>query len=150
MIYALGFVSNVYIFYAYGGKALVDFYHEMQMVNNNLLWKAIIAVIFALVLFLLQINKYTAGFLTLIITVLIAAVSLFIGIDSIVVLVFSRLEYSALDLSSLNRYIERGTIKYQYSTLTYDLGLAGYILFLLTSIFTSFFVIRNALKRKNK
>jgi hypothetical protein len=53
-------------------------------------------------------------------------------------------KYSALDFSSLNRYIERGTITYRYSTLTYDLGLGIYLLFFCFSLFMAVTIIRNA------
>ena len=144
LIYALGFISNVYIFYAYGGKALVDFYHEMQVINSGLLWKAVLAIVFALALFFLELGKHPAGLFTLVIAVIIAAASVFFCVDSLVLLAEARQIYSGLDLGSLNRYIERGAIKYQYSTLTYDLGLGGYALFLLSSLFMAIIVIRNA------
>jgi len=144
LIYALGFVSNVYIFYAYGSNRLVEFYDEMQMVNDGLLWKAVIAISFAVVLFLLRLGKYPAGFVTLIITAVIAAVSIWFCAGSIIELFQARETYSGLDLNSLNRYIERGAISYQYSTLTYDLGLGGYLLFLLSSLFMAITVTRNA------
>jgi len=150
LIYALGFVSNVYLFYAYGGRGLVDFYKEMQIVNDALLLKAILAIVFALVLFFLELGKFPAGILTLVITLIIAAASIAFCADSLVVLADARQKYSQLDLSSLNRYIERGAIKYHYSTLTYDLGLGAYLLFLLSSLFMAAAVMRNALNRKGE
>jgi len=144
LVYALGFISNVYIFYAYGNAGLVEFYHDMQEVNDSLLWNAIIAVLFALGLFLLELRKHPAGIFTLIITIIITAVSVFICVYTIVMLADARLYYSELDLRPLDRFIDRGTIKYEYSTFTYDLGLGGYILFMLSSLFTAFSVIRNA------
>ena len=149
LIYALGFVSNVYIFYAYGGKGLVDFYHEMQILNKGLLWKAIAAVCFSFVLLLLELGKHPAGIITLVVTVIITSVSIFFSVDSLAALADARLLYSDLDFNSLNRYIERGAIKYEYSTLTFDLGLAGYSLFLLTSLCMIFTVIRNAFTVKS-
>jgi len=148
LIYALGFISNVYIFYAYGNAGLVEFYHDMQEVNDSLLWNAIIVVLFALGLFLLELRKHPAGIFTLIITIIIVIVSVSICVYSLVILADAKLYYSELDLGSLDRFIERGTFKYQYSTLTYDLGLGGYILFLLSSLFMAFCVIRNAFKLK--
>jgi len=144
LIYALGFISDVYLFYAYGGNALVDFYHEMQVINSGLLWKAVLAIVFALALFFLELGKHPAGLLTLVIAVIIAVASVFLCADSLVLLAEARQKYSSLDLSSLNRYIERGAIKYQYSTLTYDLGLIGYALFLMSTLFMAITVIRNA------
>ena len=144
LIYALGFISNIYIFYAYGSKALVDFYHEMQIVNDGLLWKAIAAILFALVLFLLQLGKFPAGIVTLIITAVIAALSVWFCIGSFIIFADIREAYLNLDISSLNRYIQRGTINYSQSAITFDLGTAGYILFLLSSIFMFITVIRNA------
>jgi len=145
LIYALGFISNVYIFYAYGGRGLVDFYHKMQEINDSLLWKAIFTIIFTVILFLLELGKHPAGIVTFIVTVVIAGVSVFFCVDSIIMIANARSVYSELDLASLNRYIERGAIRYEYSTLTYDLGLGGYILFLLSSLFMAITVIRNAL-----
>ena len=145
LIYALGFISNVYIFYAYGGSSLVDFYHKMQTVNNSLLWKAVLVIIFTLILFLLELGKHPAGIITVIIAVVIAAASIFFCVDSLVIIADVRRLYTDLDFNSLNRYIERGAIRYEYSTLTYDLGLAGYFLFLLASLFMVTIVIRNAL-----
>jgi len=144
LVYALGFISDVYIFYAYGSKALVDFYHEMQSINAALLWKAILIIIFALVLFLLELGRHSAGPITMILTVLIAAASVFLCVQSLSLLVQIRQAYAGLDLSPLDRYIQRGAIQYQYSTLTYDLGMGGYALFLLSSLFMAITVIRNA------
>jgi len=149
LIYALGFITNEYIFYAYGSKGLEDFYNEMQTVNAGLLWKAIVLIIFALILFILELRKHPAGIITLIITVFIVALSIFLCIDSLIILAQTKAEYSSLDFSSLSRYIERGTIKYQYSTLTFNLGFGGYFLFLLSSVFLLIIVIRNALLIKD-
>ena len=146
LIYALGFISNEYLFYTYGGKGLEDFYHEMQIVNVSFLWKAVFAVIFSLFLFLLELGKHPAGFFTLIIVCLIAFFSVFFCIDSILILSDVKQQYSSLDFGSLSRYIERGTINYEYSTLTFDLGLAGYTLFLSAALFMAVTVIRNAFK----
>ena len=148
LIYALGFISNIYIFYAYGSKGLVDFYNEMQIVNDDFLWKAVIAIIFSLVLFLLQLGKFPAGFFTLIITAVIAAVSVLFCIGSFFTLVEIKEMYLNLDFSSLNRFIQRGTINYSQSTFTFDLGIAGYVLFLASSIFMLITVIRNAFKER--
>jgi hypothetical protein len=150
LIYALGFISDVYIFYAYGNKALVGFYEEMQKINTGLLWKAVLIIIFALVLFFLELGKHHAGKITLITVATISAVSIFLGADSLAVTAAAREQYANLDLNSLNRYIERGAIKYQYSTLTYDLGLGGYALFLLSCLFMTVTVICNAFKIEGK
>ena len=144
LIYALGFISNIYIFYAYGSKGLVDFYHEMQIVNDDLLWKAIFAIIFAVVLFLLQLGKFPAGIVTLVITVIISAVSVWFCAGSVFELLEAKEIYLNLDLSSLNRYIQRGAINYKHSGLTFDLGMGGYILFFASSMFMLITVIRNA------
>jgi hypothetical protein len=149
LVYALGFISDVYLFYAYGGKALADFYHEMQSVNGGLLWKAVLIIIFSLVLFMLELGRHPAGLITMILTALIAAVSVSLCVHSLALLVQARQTYAGLDLSSLNRYIERGAIRYQYSTLTYDLGMGGYALFLLSSLFMAITVIRNAFTVKD-
>ena len=144
LIYALGFISDVYLFYAYGNKGLVDFYYEMQGINTGLLWRAILIIVFALVLFFLELGTHPAGIFTMILAVLIALTSIFFCVDSLGLLAQARQTYSGLDLSSLNRYIERGAIQYQYSTLTYDLGMGGYTLFLFSSLFMAITVIRNA------
>jgi len=144
LIYALGFISNIYIFYAYGSKGLVDFYNEMQIVNDDLLWKAIVSIIFSLALFLLQLKDFPAGVFTLIITFVIAALSVWFCISSFLALLEIKEIYLNLDLSSLNRYIQRGAINYTQSTFTFDLGIAGYILFLISSVFIFITVIRNA------
>jgi len=144
VIYALGFISDVYIFFAYGNRSLAGFYHEMQEINSGLLWKALLLIIFAVILFLLQLGRHPAGLYTLIIVALFLAAGLFLSAHSLAVLAEARRNYAALDLSSLNRYIERGAIKYRYSTLVFDLGLAGYILFMGSSLFMAASVIRNA------
>jgi len=146
LIYALGFISNIYLFYAYGGRSLFDFYNEMQLVNRNLLWKAIIAIIFTLVLFLLELGKHPAGFFTLIITIIITVISVLISVETLLMLINAKAEYSRLEFDSLSRYIQRGTIEYEYSTVTYNLGIGAYALYLVSSLFMAFIVIRNALK----
>ena len=150
LIYALGFISDVYLFFAYGNRGLVEFYNEMQAINAGLLWKAVMLIIFAIVLFLLQLDKHPAGLITLILTLLILAASIVFCAGSLLALAEAREKYTALDLSSLNRYIERGAIQYEFSTLTYDLGLAGYALLCLASLFTASIVIRNAIKVEDK
>jgi hypothetical protein len=144
LAYALGFITDVYIFYAYGNKTLSDFYGEMQKINTGLLWNAIAVIVFAVMLFLLGLNKHPAGIVTLILAVLISAAGIFFCVNACILLLQAREKYASLDLSSLNRYIERGAIKYQRSTLTYDLGLGVYSLFLFSSLFTVITVIRNA------
>jgi hypothetical protein len=144
LVYALSYITDIYIFYAYGSKALVDFYSDMQKINTGLLWKAILVIIFSLVMFILQLAKHPAGLITLVVVVVIAAFSILMCIDTFVLLAEARHNYINLDLSSLNRYIERGAIKYQFSTLTWDLGLGGYALFLLSSLFLAAVVMRNA------
>ena len=118
LIYALGYISDVYLFFAYGNKGLVDFYNDMQAVNAVMLRNAILVIVFACILFISGLGKYPAGLYTLIIVVLISAASLYIALDAFFQLVQARINYSGLDLSSLNRYIERGAITYRYSTLT--------------------------------
>jgi hypothetical protein len=122
----------------------VDFYHEMQIVNSGLLWKAVLVIIFSVILFLLGLGRYHAGIVTLIITLIIISVSIFFCVNTFILLTGAIETYSGLDLSSLNRYIERGTISYEYSTISYELGIFGYILFLLASVFLLVTVIRNA------
>jgi hypothetical protein len=146
LVYALGFISDVYLFYAYGNKGLSEFYTEMQSVNAVLLWKAVLVIVFAVVLFILGVSKYPAGLFTLILVVLIAAASLFLSADSLLHLIAAREKYSGLDLSSLQRYIDRGAITYQRSTLTYDLGLGVHALFFCSSLFMAACVIRNAFR----
>ena len=148
LVYALGFITNVYLFYAYGSRSLVEFYHDMQKINNIFLWKAILVIVFALLLFMLELGNHPAGVFTLLIVIAITAASIFICVNSFVVLADARQQYSNLDLTSLDRYIQRGTIRYEYSTFTYDIGLGGYILFMLSTLLTAFTIIRNAIKMK--
>lgn len=144
LVYALGFITNVYLFYAYGGKALTDFYRVAQGINAGLLWKAVALIIFAVVLFMLELGKHPAGKVTLLLALIVCAASLFLAAHSLALLAGVRQAYVALDFSSLNRYIERGAIRYKFSTLTYDLGLGGYGLLLLSSLFMAAVVTRNA------
>jgi hypothetical protein len=144
LVYALGFITDVYLFFAYGNKTLADFYGEMQKINTGLLWNAILVIVFAIMLFLLGLGRHPAGIVTLIMAVLIFAVGIFFCADTLLLIVQARGKYASLDLSSLNRYIERGAIKYRRSTLTYDMGLGVYALFLFSSLFTVITVIRNA------
>jgi len=95
-------------------------------------------------LFSLELTKHPAGIITLILVCLIALVSIFFSIDSIVVLSDAKLDYGALDFYSLDRYINRGTITYETSTVTFNFGFAGYALFLLSSLFMLITVARNA------
>jgi hypothetical protein len=144
LVYALAFITDVYLFYAYGDRALAGFYQSMQQINARLLWKAVLIIVFAAVLFLLELGKHAAGLFTLIIVMIIVALSVYGAAGSLTQLAAARQQYSALDFGSLNRYIERGTIKYSFSTLTYDLGLAGHGFFLCSSLFMAAVVIRNA------
>jgi hypothetical protein len=144
LIYALGFISDVYLFYAYGGKALSDFYRVMQGINAGLLRNAILFIIFAVVLFILGLGTYPAGLFTLIIAALISTASSFLGVNALLRLLAARQEYTGLDLSSLNRYIERGAIQYHYSTFTYDIGMGIYGLFFCSLVFMIVSVMRNS------
>ncbi|MDR0455324.1 MAG: hypothetical protein LBH20_01405 [Treponema sp.] len=144
LVYALGFITDVYLFYAYGSKVLVDFYREMQGINTGLLWKAVLIIIFASVLFLLELGKHPAGKFTVLLVLIMGAASLLCGASSLALLAEARHQYTGLDLRSLNRYIERGAIQYRFSTFTYDLGLGGYALLLFSSLFMAVVVTRNA------
>jgi hypothetical protein len=57
-----------------------------------------------------------------------------------------RHEYTLLDLSELDWYIERGTISYRYSTIIYDLGILKYGFFTSAAAFLLAVVTRNAFK----
>ncbi|MDR2701675.1 MAG: hypothetical protein LBB72_04520 [Spirochaetaceae bacterium] len=149
VIYALGFITGVYLFYAYGNEGLVDFYRYMQEINAGLLWKGITVMLFSCILFMLELGRRAAGIITLILVVFISAASVFLSAGSLSLLAAAREEYSALDLSSLNRYIERGAIKYRYSTLVYDMGLAGYGMLICSSLFLAITVICNAFTAKD-
>jgi hypothetical protein len=144
LVYALGFITDTYLFYAYGNKGLTDFYQIMQGLNAGFLWKAIYVIIFAVVLFILELKDHIAGLFTLIITLLLSLVSIVFSVDSILKLSVIRENYTTLDLSYLQRYIDRGTITYTASTLTYDLGFALHILFLCSSLFLGVVVFYNA------
>lgn len=144
LLYALGFITGVYLFYAYGDKGLGDFYREMQRINTLLLWRAVFFIVCALVLFLLELGNHAAGLFTLAAVLLIAAAGVFFSVHSLAILSVARRQYAALDFTSLNRYIERGTIQYRFSTFTWDLGLGIYALLLSVSLFTAIVVMRNA------
>ena len=144
LVYALGYLSNAYIFYAFGDDRLWEFYMRMQEINTGLLFKAVLAIIFALVLFVLQLGKHAAGPYTLAIVTLICAASVYFSVDSILGIAAIRHEYTLLDLTVLDRYIELGSITYRYSTIVFDLGLMGYSLFLAATLFMAAAVARNA------
>ncbi|GHT72146.1 hypothetical protein FACS1894110_26490 [Spirochaetia bacterium] len=148
LIYALGFITDTYLFYAYGDKGLADFYREMQRINAALLWRSIWIIVFAVFLFLLELGSHAAGLFTLIVSGIVAAGSLVFSVASALELAAIRVTYRALDLSSLDRYIERGTITYTPSTLTFDLGLALCVLFLCASLFLIINVFYNAFNVK--
>jgi hypothetical protein len=144
LVYALGFLTNVYLFYAYGDNTLADFYRVMQQMNNILLWGAMSSCIFTVVLFALELHVHAAGVITLVIVLLVSALT-----AGFTVVVFSELIrikawYTGLDFSSLDRYIERGTITYTFSTITYDTGIVLCVVFFTTALFLAGIVIRNA------
>jgi hypothetical protein len=143
-VYALGFITDIYLFYAYGNRDLIAFYREIQVVNRGLLEKALYVIVFAVVFFILELRDHPAGLFTLFVTAILSIHGLISSLGSISVLWDIRGKYSALNLSSLNRYIERGTITYKFSTLTYDLGLVLQGLFLLVSLLWLIAVFYNA------
>ncbi|MCL2879565.1 MAG: hypothetical protein FWF29_04900 [Treponema sp.] len=145
LVYAMGFVSAVYVFFAYGNKQLLEFYNEMQAVNKGLLWKAIAVILLALFLYILELNRHPAGPITLILTVIVCAAGLVISVQTLALLAGLRREYSGLDLTVLKRYIDRGTIRFKYSTFVYDMGLALYAALALVSVFTAAAVTRTAM-----
>jgi hypothetical protein len=144
LVYALGFVTDIYLFYAYGNQELAGFYREMQGTNTGLLWKAVGVIVFAVFLFALELGNHGAGLFTLMSALLFAALGVFFSADSVSKLSDLREKYGSLDLSSLQRYIEQGTIKYSPSTLTYDLGFAVNILFICSSLFLGSVIFYNA------
>jgi hypothetical protein len=146
LVYALGFITDTYLFYAYGDKGLSNFYQTMQGLNADFLWKAIYVIVFAVVLFILELKDHVAGLFTLIITLLLSILSMVFSVDSILKLSAIRENYKTLDLSYLQRYIDRGTITYTASTLTYDLGFVLHIVFLCSSLFLGVAVFYNACK----
>ncbi|MCL2231545.1 MAG: hypothetical protein FWB99_00535 [Treponema sp.] len=144
LVHALGYLSNAYIFYAFGDRALVDFYHEMQGINNGLLYRSLLAIVFAIVLYMIQLGKHAAGRFTLLITVLVCAASLAASADALIRIAGNRLTYTLLDLSVLDRYVELGSITYSKSTIVFDLGIAAYALFFAAALFVALTVARNA------
>jgi hypothetical protein len=144
LVYSLGFITDVYLFYAYGDQKLIDFYREMQMVNRGLLGKAVLFILFALVLFILGLRDNAAGLFTLTLALLVFGAGAALAVDSILRLFAARTSYTNLDLSCLQKYIERGTIKYTASTITYDIGFAINLLFTGLSLFLGTVVFFNA------
>jgi hypothetical protein len=144
LVYSLGFITDVYLFYAYGNQPLVDFYREMQVINAGLLGKAVLIIIFAVVLFVLQLRNNAAGLFTLIIVLLVSGTSVAFAVDSLLGLSAARSAYTSLDLSYLQRYIDRETIKYTARTLTYDIGFVINLLFMGSSLFLGLVVFFNA------
>ena len=144
LVYSLGFLTSAYIFYAFGDERLWEFYMEMQGINTGFLFKAVMAIVFALAMFAMQVNKHVAGPYTVIAVLLVSVASVFFSADSLVRVAAMRQSYTMLDLSSLDRYIELGSISYQYSTLTFDLGIIVYGMFALAAMFMAITVVRNA------
>jgi hypothetical protein len=144
LVYALGFLTNVFVFYAFGDDLLYDFYEAMQKINSGLLFKALVAILFVLLLWALKLARCPAGRYTLCITFVLCAASIYFSIDSIKLILEMRHEYLALDLSVLDRYIERGTISYRASTTVFDLGFAAYGAFAAASLFFALCVFRGA------
>jgi hypothetical protein len=92
----------------------------MQWVNRGLLWKAILCIVLAVALFALELSTRPAGIITLLTTCVVCLVTTAVNALSFVELLRDRAEYLALDFGSLDVYIERGTIAYSPSTLTFD------------------------------
>lgn len=150
LVYALGFMTGVYIFFAYGNQSLVAFYRAMQGINAVLLRNALVVIVCALVLFILELWQYAPGIITLLTSAGISAAGLFFSAGSVLTLYGARLEYAALDLSPLDRYIERGTIAYTPSTASYSLGMGLYVLFFCASLFLLVTVLVNALTGRGR
>jgi hypothetical protein len=144
LIYALGFLTDVYLFFAYGGRELIDFYREMQGVNSMLLRNVLILIVGIVVLFMLGLRNSAAGLITFWCTALVSIGGIYFSARALIALNRSRLEYAALDLSSLDRYIERGTITYTASAFTYSLGMALYFLCAFAALFLLVTVLVNA------
>jgi hypothetical protein len=144
LVYALGFLTSTYVFFAYGGQELADFYDVMQWVNRGLLWKAVLCIVFGVLLFALELSKYPAGIITLIVTCLVCLATLAINVLTLIELIRDKAEYAALNFSALDVYIERGTISYTPSALTYDLGLCLCLAFSAAVIFLALVTVLNA------
>jgi hypothetical protein len=144
LVYALGFITNVYLFFAYGDRELNVFYREMQGINIILLRNAIIIIITALIFMGISLARNAAGIITVLVTMVLSAFSAFLSVNAVRSLNESRLRYSVLDLSSLDIYIERGTISYTSSALTYNMGMALYALFICVIVFLLVAVFSNA------
>jgi hypothetical protein len=149
LIYTLGFVTNIYLFYAYGDQELNYFYQDAQDINRDFLIKSIGIIIFAAVFFFLELKNHAAGFVSLILGSVLSVLGVIFSIYNMLDLFFIRGSYLDLDLSSLNRFIERGTISYSFSTLTFDLGIALNGLFIGVSLFFAMSILINALTVKD-
>ena len=144
LVYALGFLTNTYLFFAYGDKQLNDFYKEMQQVNTRFLWQAVTVIVLAVLLLLLDLKRHIAGIVTLCVSLVFSLAACITSVLGIVELMQLKAKYASLDLTSLNRYIERGTISYEYSTLTFDLGIIMFAVLALTAVGLAAVVFRNA------
>jgi len=148
LVYALGYLTSAYIFYAFGDDVLWNFYMEMQQTNTGLLFKAIVAIVFSLAMFALQLNKHAAGLYTLIVVLLVSAASVLLSVHSLSAILAMRQGYALLDLSVLDVYVELGSIAYRESTIVFELGIIGHTLFALSALFMAATVTGNAVSVK--
>jgi hypothetical protein len=144
LVYALGFVTQSYVFYAYGDRALSAFYQTMQTVNAALLRESVLCCVFAVVLFLLELNRHAAGLVTLVMTLAVCAATAFFAVQSLVSCIGLKAAYTELDLSALDRYIQRGTISYTPSTTVYTIGIVLSAAFAAVALFIAVTVAKNA------
>ena len=144
LVHALGYLSSAYIFFAFGDARMGNFYSEMQEINTGLLYRALLAIVFSLLLFILQLGRHAAGRYTLCIAILVSLTSMTVSASALLQIAGNRQNYRMLDLSALDRFIELGTIRYRESTIVFDLGIAGYALFFLAALFMAIAVARNA------
>jgi len=143
-VHALGFITNTYVFYAYGDKILQAFYNDMQLTNLDLFWASLLAIIFAVILLLLDLHHHAAGPVTLVISAGITGASALLFWRTLCFLSWAKEDYLSLDLSSLDRYIKRGALEYKPSIFIYDSGLALDFVLLAATIFLAAAVFRNA------
>jgi hypothetical protein len=96
------------------------------------------------VLFLLELNRHAAGVVTLVMTLAVCAATAFFAVRSLISCIGLKAAYTELDLSALDRYIQRGTISYTASTTVYTIGIVLSTAFAVVALFIAVTVAKNA------
>jgi hypothetical protein len=115
-VYALGFMTNLYVLYFDGTMETGDFYQRVQTLNSQVFTSAVICVIYAILLRGFGLSKKLPDISAMILVVIGSIYTIIRAVSMIILIPQYAALYNGLDFSKMDEYVKSFTV--------FNLGLA--------------------------